>query len=146
MALLYKPWIFAGVNCISQGKATFPSHMLKEKLPRYIMALLYVVAGSLHFLRSAMYIGIMPSYLPYPLTLVYISGLAEIIFGLLLLNRKTKKIAAWGIMVLLVAVFPANIQMLLNYSRDQHQLLWIAVLRLPLQVILIWWAWHYAKK
>ena len=146
MALLYKPWIFTGINYISPDKAIFPSHMLKDKLLLYIMALLYVVAGSLHFLRPGMYTGIIPSYLPYPLTLVYISGLAEIVLGLLLLNRKTKKLAAWGIMALLVAVFPANVQMLLNYSRDQHPFLWIAVLRLPLQVILIWWAWRYAKK
>lgn len=109
----------------------------------FIMALFYVGAGVYHFMRPQFYQKIMPPWLPYHLSLIYISGAAEIILGALLFFPQTRVVAAWGIIVLLVAVFPANVQMLLNFIRIHHPYTWAAALRLPLQLILIWWAWLF---
>ena len=109
------------------------------------MALLYIAAGINHFLNPDIYLNIMPPYLPQPNLLVYISGLLEILLGLLLLPRLTRRVAAWGIILLLIAVFPANIQMAINYGQTNHLGLWISLLRLPLQIVLIWWAWTFTR-
>lgn len=110
------------------------------------MAALYVAAGSNHFINPAGYMQIMPLWLPQPLALIYISGVCEIVFGLLLLPLCTRRAAAWCIILLLVAIFPANIQMCINYFHEKNSYLWLTILRLPLQLILIRWAWLFAKK
>jgi uncharacterized membrane protein len=109
------------------------------------MATFYVAAGINHFVHPAMYEKIMPPWLPAHNALVLASGMAEILLGLLLLVRCTRRLAAAGIVLLLVAVFPANVHMLLNYRAEGHRLWWLALLRLPLQGFLIWWAYQYAK-
>jgi uncharacterized membrane protein len=111
----------------------------------FSMVLFYLAAGSWHFIHPQFYIKIMPPWLPQPLQLVYISGACEIVLALLLIPRLTRTTAAWGIIVLLFAVFPANIQMMLNYYRADDPFLWAAILRLPLQLVLIRWAWEYTK-
>ena len=83
--------------------------------------------------------------MPLHKELVLISGIAEVLFALLLLFPVTRRFGAWGIIALLVAVFPANIQMLINYYQQNNPMLWIAVLRLPLQLVLIWWAYGFTK-
>ena len=77
--------------------------------------------------------------------LVYISGVCEIVFGLMLLFPQTRINAAWLIILLLIAVFPANIQMAVNFYQKSSAYLWVALLRLPVQLLLIWWAWIYTK-
>ena len=109
------------------------------------MALFYVIAGINHFLNEPQYVKIMPPYLPYPLQLVYLSGVCEAVFGLLLIPLYTRRAAAWLIIALLVAIFPANIQMSLNYWHEHNPQLWLTILRLPLQVLLIRWAYVYTK-
>ena len=109
------------------------------------MAFLYIAAGINHFIRPGMYKRIMPVYLPWHLELIYISGLGEIILGLLLIPLATRVTAAWLLIALLIAVFPANIQMAVNYARSANPYLWIAIVRLPLQAVLIWWAWLYTR-
>lgn len=116
-----------------------------KRLLLYTMAVLYVAAGINHFWHLDMYTGIMPPYLPWPVTLVYISGVMEILLGLLLLPRSTRRMAAIGIIFLLIAVFPANVQMAFNYAHEHNRNLWIALVRLPLQAVLIWLAWLYAR-
>ncbi|MCW3082693.1 MAG: hypothetical protein JWP12_59 [Bacteroidetes bacterium] len=111
----------------------------------YIMVLLYTVAGVYHFVNPRMYMRIMPPYIPWHLPIVYISGLLEIAFALLLLPESTRPTGAWLIIALLIGVFPANIQMAINFYQKQNPGLWIAIARLPLQGILIWWAWIYTK-
>ena len=74
---------------------------------------------------------------------VYLSGVLEIVFALLLLPLTTRHVAAWLIIFLLIAVFPANMQMALNFRRKHNPYLWLAIARLPLQPLLIWWAWIY---
>lgn len=110
------------------------------------MALLYIAAGINHFVNTNMYVSIMPPWLPQTMMLVYVSGVFEILFGLLLIPSSTRTFAAWGIILLLIAVFPANIQMSVNYYRSQHPYFWLTILRLPLQFVLIWWAYLYTKK
>lgn len=112
----------------------------------YIMVALYVAAGIYHFVNPRFYQKIMPTYLPWHIPLIYISGVCEIAFALLLLPESTRPMAAWLVIALLVAIFPANVQMAVNWWHKQHPKLWIAFLRLPLQLVLIYWAWIYTKK
>ncbi|OFY99356.1 MAG: DoxX family protein [Bacteroidetes bacterium RIFCSPLOWO2_12_FULL_31_6] len=111
-----------------------------------LMALMYVAAGIYHFVNPKLYMKIMPPYLPYHLQLIYISGVIEIVLGILLIPESTRTIAAWLIIALLIAVFPANIQMAINFWQKNSSSLWIAIARLPLQVVLIWLAWLFTKK
>lgn len=109
------------------------------------MASLYAAAGINHFVNPQTYLAIMPPWLPAHSFLVFISGLLELILGVLLFFTPTRRLAAWGIILLLIAVFPANIQMTINYEREEHPNFWLSVLRLPLQFLLIWWAYQYTK-
>lgn len=110
----------------------------------YLMALLYIVAGITHFIKPDLYLSIVPPYLGYPKLLVVISGVFEIVFGLLLLIPSLRTWAAWGIILLLIAIFPANVYM--AYSSKFYFLSpWIRWGRLPLQFVLIWWAYQYAN-
>lgn len=111
----------------------------------YLMAGLYAAAGINHFLHPSLYNSIMPPWLGGHYGLIYLSGICEILFGLLLIPVKTRRVAAWSIIILLIAVFPANIQMMLNYIHENRSTLWIAIVRLPLQAVLIWWAYQYSK-
>lgn len=110
------------------------------------MSLLYVLAGINHFWHPVFYLKIMPPWLGAQEILIYISGVCEILFGLLLIPVKTRKLAAWGIILLLIAVFPANIQMMINYLHENNPKLWMAILRLPLQILLVLWAYSFTKK
>lgn len=104
---------------------------------RWLLGLLFVLAGLNHFLNRRLYMSIMPPYLPWHRALVDLSGYAEIGLGLLVLTRRYHRPAGWGLIALLVAVFPANLHMALNperYAAIPPLLLW---LRLPLQPLLI---------
>jgi uncharacterized membrane protein len=113
---------------------------------RTLMGLAYIAAGINHFLHPAPYKAIMPHWLPAHALLVAISGVAEILLGFGILFRPTRRLAAWGIIALLIAVFPANVQMAIDYYGAGHPRLWLALLRLPLQARLIWWAWVYTRR
>jgi uncharacterized membrane protein len=106
---------------------------------RVVLALLFVTAGGLHFLRPAPFVQIVPPYLPWPLALVYISGACEILGGCGLLLPRLRRAAGWGLMALLLAVFPANLHMALGDVRVSGLDLpaWVLWLRLPLQGVLI---------
>jgi uncharacterized membrane protein len=121
-------------------------HIVKTAL-RYLYAVFLVVAGVMHFVNEPFYMKIMPDYIPFELhrPAVIVSGLAEIALGLLLAYRPTMRLAAWGTIALLIAVFPANIYVY------QHQEIFpdvspaLHLLRLPLQGVLILWAWWYTR-
>jgi uncharacterized membrane protein len=104
---------------------------------RLILAILFVLVGVHHGLEPSVYLAIMPSYLPWPLELVYLSGLFEVLGGIGLLWKKTRQFAAWGLVVLLIAVYPANIHMLVNdvYLPDMPREKWILWARMPLQFL-----------
>ena len=112
----------------------------------YLLAVAYILAGINHFRSSETYNSIMPSYIPYPYIMIYVTGIIEAMLGILLLFTKTRRFAAWGIIALLVFVFPANIQMLINYIQENNPKLWIAIVRLPLQIPLIYWAFTFARQ
>jgi uncharacterized membrane protein len=109
----------------------------------YIMAALYIGAGALHFIRPAMYVKIVPPYLPAPLVLVYVSGAAEILIGILLYVPAVRPWAAWGAIALLIAVFPANLYMYQQGGAQFGMPDWFLLARLPLQLVLIGWAYLY---
>jgi uncharacterized membrane protein len=111
----------------------------------YLMVALYVAAGLNHFIKPGFYMRIVPGWVPAPLSLVYISGACEVLFALLLLPTATRPTGAWLLILLLAAIFPANVQMTINYYRSHNPYLWITILRLPLQLVLVWWAWVYTK-
>jgi uncharacterized membrane protein len=120
---------------------------MMQKIFLGVMALLYIAAGINHFVHPAMYRSIMPSWLPklsYG-PLVVISGACEVLFGLLLFSSQTRVIAAWLIILLLIAVFPANIQMTIDFYRRHRPNAWMTLLRLPLQAALIAWAYKFTK-
>ena len=118
--------------------------LLKFRI-NYIMAALFIGAGVLHFLYPAPYLRIMPPALPAPQQLVLFSGVAEVAGGLGLLVPATRRWAAWGLLALLLAVFPANIYML-QIHEQLHIPAWVAWARLPVQPLLMWWVWRVGKR
>jgi len=119
----------------------------------YIMAVFYVFAGVMHFVKPKIYLRIMPPFVPYHKVMVALSGIVESGFGFLLLFPESRPFAAWGIILLLIFIFPANIYQLTSTIKwkkasgtDQKRRsipVWILFMRLPLQFVLIYWAWVY---
>ncbi len=108
------------------------------------MASLYLLAGVNHFLYPDFYYKMIPDYLPFAMQLVYISGVIEIILGIGLALPRTQKTAARGVVILLIAVFPANLNMALN-TQDWHISKATLYSRLPFQLFLVFWAWIYTR-
>ncbi len=107
----------------------------------------FVVAGVLHFAIPRFYMAIMPAWLPSPLGLVYVSGVFEALGGIGLLVPATRTVAGIGLILLLVAVLPANIEMLrLAQVRGASPIFQAACwLRLPLQPVLMYWVWRVSQ-
>jgi len=114
---------------------------------RWLLGLFFIVAGANHFVSADFYVRIMPPYLPWHLELVYLSGLNETALGALMLFPRQAPAAAWGLIALLIAVFPANLHMALHaemFAEFSRVALW---LRLPFQGVLIAWAyWHTRRR
>ena len=105
----------------------------------------FVIAGLNHFRRPDFYERMMPGYLPMHRELVFVSGAAEVVLGLLLLIPRTSVPAAWGLIGLLGAVFPANVQMAVHpetFPSLSPTALW---LRLPLQGVLLALAYWFTS-
>jgi uncharacterized membrane protein len=113
---------------------------------RVVLAVVFLVAGVNHFVNPDFYLRIMPPYLPWHLELVYLSGVCEAVLGALLLVPRCRVWAAWGLVALLVAVFPANLHMALHSEQFADFPQWALWLRLPLQGVLIAWAWLYTRR
>lgn len=114
---------------------------MARRISLALLALLFVGSGVLHFVRPEPYLAMMPPYLPAHAALVAISGVFEILGGLGVLVRRTRRFAGWGLIALLVAVFLANLHMAL-YPDDFASIpVWVLVLRLPMQAVLIAWVW-----
>jgi uncharacterized membrane protein len=112
---------------------------------RVLFAAFFVIAGVTHFTNREFFISIVPPYLPWPEMLVYVSGVAEIVLGVLLLIPSMMRIAAWGQIALLLAVFPANIHMAMNpqlYPGTPYAALMI---RLPLQGVMVAIAYWFTR-
>ncbi len=113
-----------------------------RNLSLYIQAVVYMAAGINHFIRPNTYLALMPPYIPAHGLMVMLSGIAEIVLGAGLLFPATRSLSAWGLILLLIAVFPANVHMAVA-SRFQSIPAWVRWGRLPLQGLLIWWAYRY---
>ena len=118
--------------------------MLRPDFHRYLIGTIFVLAGLLHFLKPAFYVKIMPDYIPWHKTMVYVSGAAEIAGGIGMFVPEVRSEAAVGIILLLLAVFPANIDMSVKSVKksgwfDIYSLL--LILRLPLQFVLMYWVY-----
>jgi uncharacterized membrane protein len=106
------------------------------------VGLLFMAAGANHFLSPKPYLSMMPSYLPDHAELVQISGVAEILGGLGVLFARTRRLAAWGLILLLMAVFPANLNAALHGWPGVRVSGWVLWCRLPLQAVFIWWVYR----
>ena len=112
-----------------------------------LLSSLFIGAGLLHFILPHRYEEIVPPWLPHASWIVRLSGIAEIIGGIGLLISSTRAAAGWGLILLLVAVFPANVQMLsMAMHAAETSRLWLVALwvRLPLQAAMIWWVFQSA--
>lgn len=112
---------------------------------KWLYGVLFALAGANHFFSTQFYVGIMPPYLPWHVELVYISGVCEIALGLALLVRRYERLAAWGMIALIIAVTPANLHMALHpelFPQFSVTGLWI---RMALQLVLIAWAYWYTR-
>jgi uncharacterized membrane protein len=111
----------------------------------YAMGGLYLAAGLNHFINPRFYLPIMPPWVPRPLLAQYVAGFFEMAFGAGVLFAATRSPAAWGLILLLVAIFPANVYMLQQRRTGRFRKIpeWSLWLRLPLQAVLIAWAWLY---
>jgi uncharacterized membrane protein len=114
----------------------------------WVLALAMIAIGVAHFVTPKPFVRIVPKYLPAPLTLVYVSGFFEILGGAGLLIPSTRIWAAWGLIALYVAVFPANVYMLTdNVSLNPEKPIprWALWARLPFQLVFIAWAYSFTK-
>ena len=148
MAAIHHPY------CFLQWRAPTSMNMILRQFKRpllYLMGPAYVVAGVLHFVVPELYVQIVPPIFPAALTLVYLSGLAEIAVGIGLLISRTRWHAAWATVALLVAIFPANVYMATHGvviegfpgGGDPSNL--VRWGRLPLQAVLILFALWYTR-
>lgn len=107
----------------------------------YALAVFFVLAGAGHFVNPDFYLAMMPAWLPAHAELVWISGLAEAALGIAVLVPALRRSAGWGLIALLVAVFPANANMALHAERFPNIPMWALWVRLPFQALFIAWAW-----
>ena len=111
----------------------------------YLMSVFYILGGIEHFTNVGLYMKIMPPYLPYHKELVYLSGVFEIILGIMLLFEKTRFLAGWGLILLLIAIFPANIYLAQNNGAAMNISPALAWGRLPFQAVFIAIAYWHSK-
>jgi uncharacterized membrane protein len=119
----------------------------------YLMGAAYVLAGINHFYNPSFYFKVMPTWLPAHLTLIYISGVAEILLGAGLWFNVTRRISAWLIVAMLIVFIPLHVDMIINPRPMPdvptsklamvNAILW---LRVALQFLFIYWAWVYTKE
>ncbi|MAJ44093.1 MAG: DoxX family protein [Candidatus Marinimicrobia bacterium] len=119
--------------------------MTLKLLTIYIMGIFYAYVGITHFTEPKWFMQIMPPYLPYHLQLVYLSGFFEIVFGVMLFFSKYRYIAGWGLILLLIAVFPANIYLAQTNGDAMNISANLAWWRLPFQLVFISLAYWHTK-
>lgn len=108
-----------------------------KRILKWLLGIAFVLAGINHFINADFYLKMMPPYLPAHLFLIYLSGIFQIALGILLLIPKFSRLAAWGLIALLIAVFPANVYMSMNSQLFPEFSQTALFLRLPLQIVLI---------
>ena len=110
---------------------------------KLVFAFGFIITGVLHFLQPGVFLKIMPQWVPWHRFMIYFSGFLEVLFGVMLLIPGLSAAGAWGLILVLVGVFPANIHMALHAEQFPVIPVWLLWMRLPLQFVLIGWAWMY---
>jgi len=115
---------------------------------RWLLAVFFVAAGANHFLEPSFYAPMMPPWLPHPDGLIAFSGVAEMLGGIAVLVPLARRAAGWGLIALLVAVFPANLHMAVHHLSPPGMNFpaWVLWARLPLQAVFVIWAWWTAAE
>jgi len=116
-----------------------------KKYSAYIIGVAFILAGANHFISPEFYLRMMPPVLPKHELLNYVSGIAEMVLGLMLMYPQTKRLAAWGLITLLIAVFPANIYMAMEAGKSIDVSPVVAYIRLPFQFLFIWLVFRETK-
>jgi len=111
------------------------------RILRVLLAAFFIAGGIYHFWNPQPYLSMMPPWLPWPTTMNLIAGAAEIAGGAGVLIPALRRAAAWGLIALLVAVFPANLQVALHGWPGMHLATWVLWARLPFQIVFIAWVW-----
>jgi uncharacterized membrane protein len=123
-----------------------PEHTRRERArraARLLLVLMFVGMGVAHFVALEHFVGIMPTYLPWHTELVLLTGVLEILGGVGLLHARTRRAAGLGLVLLLIAVLPANVHELTASASPVHPAAW---LRLPLQLVFVAWVWWVAQE
>ena len=107
----------------------------------WLLAVFFTLAGLNHFLNPGAYLGLMPSYLPWHRELILVSGAAEMAGGLAIMVPRLRIAAGWGLIALLVAVFPANLHVAMHGWEGVQIPAWVLWARLPVQGLFIAWVW-----
>jgi|SRR5215217_5923620 len=119
-----------------------------KKISLFLLIIIYLAAGINHFRVPDFYVALIPDYIPYPQLMNIMAGICEIIFGLGLMFKATRKWAAWGIVLMLIAFLPVHISMATSQpvrvgsTVVSPLLAWV---RLALQPVLVLWAWWHTK-
>ena len=116
-----------------------------KNISAYLIGVAFILAGANHFINPEFYLQMMPPVLPVHEVLNYASGIAEIMLGALLFIPKTKVAAAWGLIILLIAVYPANIYMAMEAGKSIEVSPVVAYIRLPFQFLFIWLVYRETK-
>jgi uncharacterized membrane protein len=127
------------VSSVSAGSAASPAEARRSKY-RIVLATIMIGIGLLHFVRPGPFVNIVPSALPAPYMLVIVSGFFEVLGGVGLLVPRVRRAASIGLVALYIAVFPANINMVVHPELGGGIAVWALWARLPLQIVLIAWA------
>jgi uncharacterized membrane protein len=112
---------------------------IARNISRIILGIAFVAAGFNHFRTPELYLSMIPPWLPWPEGLNIISGLAEIAGGIGILIPRTRRMAAIGLILLLIAIFPANLHIALNGWAEMDVPRWVLIARLPFQFLFIAW-------
>lgn len=148
VAFLSPPPMVAGLSLGTSCHVTSVFRLKPPSLRRFgvvALGLLFVAAGLNHFISLDFYLPMMPPYLPAHRELIWLSGGLEVIGGLAVLVPAWRSAAGWGMVALMVAVFPANLHMALNPADFSDVPAWFLYIRLPLQGLLIWWAFAVTR-
>ena len=132
-------------TCSGNYKSQIDGMRKTREVLKWLLGGLFMIAGANHFVNTPFYVSIMPPYLPWHTALVYVSGAAELVLGAMLCTRTRERLAAWGLIALVIAVTPANLHMAFHtelYSQYNPVVLW---LRLPLQGALIAWVYCFTR-
>jgi uncharacterized membrane protein len=116
---------------------------MTEPVGLYLMAVIYILAGLMHFIKPKVYLRVMPNYLPKHKLLVFWSGIAEVLLGVGLCFPVLKTISVYGIILMLAVFLLVHFYMLSSEKASAGIPKWILTLRIPLQFGLMYWAWMY---